>query len=119
MLGNASATLGFFGESSVGNSNSTMDANECVGAKKGGFEHKIGWCKTSTAWGRSAAGLRCRFLKLRTATTELKWYYKLKDAAVTAMDSMMVVLDVVEKNREKIENPRGSTGGGGGFSAMY
>lgn len=96
-----------------------MDVNECVGAKKGGFEHKIGWCKTSTAWGRSAAGLRCRFLKLRTATTELKWYYKLKDAAVTAMDSMMVVLDVVEKNREKIENPRGSTGGGGGFSAMY
>ena len=49
---------------------------------------------------------------------ELKWYYKLKDAAVTSMDILMVVLDAVEKNKEKIDNPRGSSGGGGGFS-MY
>jgi hypothetical protein len=43
---------------------------------------------------------------------DVKWYCYLKDAVRQAIDGYMVVMDVIEKNREKVENPKGSGEGG-------
>ena len=44
---------------------------------------------------------------------DVKWYLYLKDAVRQAQDSYLVVADVIEKNKEKVENPKGDSAANG------
>ncbi|GMH88317.1 hypothetical protein TL16_g11122 [Triparma laevis f. inornata] len=47
---------------------------------------------------------------------DLKWHAYLKDALRQASDAYLTVLDNLNKNKAKIENPKGGSGGGEGSS---
>ena len=42
---------------------------------------------------------------------DIKWFLYLKDSIRQAQDAFLTVLDVIEKNKEKVENPRGNSEG--------
>lgn len=46
--------------------------------------------------------------------TDTKWFYKLRSIAVVNLDTLAFVCDVVNKNIQKIKNPRGTGSRGGG-----
>jgi hypothetical protein len=49
--------------------------------------------------------------------TDLKWFFKLKDISTLMMDTLLTIVDTVDKNKDKITNPRGGAGDGGrGFT---
>jgi len=50
---------------------------------------------------------------------DIKWYLYLKDALRQAGDSCLIVKDMVEKNREKIEHPKGKGEEGGNGMSMF
>jgi len=49
---------------------------------------------------------------------DVKTYTELRTAMMTIYNSMACVLDVMEKNYEKLEKPKGS-GGGRNYDNMY
>jgi hypothetical protein len=50
---------------------------------------------------------------------DVKWYLYLKDSLRQAADSCLMVKDMVEKNREKIEHPKGGADGGPNRRSMF
>ncbi|GMI40867.1 hypothetical protein TrCOL_g4334 [Triparma columacea] len=50
---------------------------------------------------------------------DVKWYLYLKDSLRQAADSCLMVKDMVEKNRDKIEHPKGPAEGGQNGMSMF
>ena len=52
------------------------------------------------------------------AALDAKWYFTAKGWLEDVRDSLAVVCDTVQKNMDKVSDPKQSSGGGGGASSM-
>jgi len=53
------------------------------------------------------------------AALDTKQYFHLKTVLLEVWKGYVIVLDQIEKNIEKIQDPRGEVGGGGGGMSMF
>jgi hypothetical protein len=70
----------------------------------------------TTSTTQSAAQL---WRQQHVVSIDVAHYASLKRSLTFAIHSFLVLLDNVEKNKAKLEKPRGSDGGKGAFSSMY
>jgi len=99
-------------------SKSSSNGESKGGEKEGtssSTESKVVESKTETA----VDAPEVYFRKQAVVAVDTLFYSKAKMALRSAMTSYMMAIDFIEKNKEKIEKPKGSAGGRSAYSSMY